>query len=103
MQSIKDLKSRNQYNKSWGHSPVYMAVAIFGRWVHSGGVGVATKQMIYFSTRKRLEELYKEWLKENPTIKDCPFNVITFLSAYLDEQKIAEKIGNPVLRKSNLP
>lgn len=36
--------------------------------------------MIFFSERKELADQYEQWLKENPQIKDCPFNVISFLA-----------------------
>ena len=35
--------------------------------------------MNVFSERKRLEEQYKQWIEENPIIKDCAFNCISFL------------------------
>ena len=35
--------------------------------------------MIFFSDRKKIEEAYKEWLKENPQVADSPFNVISFM------------------------
>ena len=35
--------------------------------------------MNFFGERKKLEKQYYEWLKENPTAKDSPFNVISFL------------------------
>lgn len=35
--------------------------------------------MILFGDRKKIEEAYKEWLKENPQVADCPFNVISFM------------------------
>lgn len=35
--------------------------------------------MIFFSDRKKIEEAYKEWLKENPQVADSPFNVILFM------------------------
>ena len=35
--------------------------------------------MILFGDRKKIEEAYKEWLKENPQVEDCPFNVISFM------------------------
>lgn len=35
--------------------------------------------MIFFSDRKKIEEAYKEWLKENPEVADSPFNVISFM------------------------
>lgn len=34
-----------------------------------------------FSERNKLAEEYKVWLKENPEIEDCPFNVVTFLDS----------------------
>jgi hypothetical protein len=34
--------------------------------------------MLFFSKRKKLAELYKEWAKKN-NIKDCPESVIGFL------------------------
>lgn len=34
---------------------------------------------IFFNDRKKIANAYEEWLKENPEIKDCPFNVITFM------------------------
>lgn len=37
--------------------------------------------MNFFSERKRLEEGYKQWLAENPTIADTPFNVISYLES----------------------
>lgn len=48
--------------------------------------------MILFSARKRLEDAYKEWLKENPDIADCPLNVISFfqINNLLDEIKVKE-------------
>lgn len=35
--------------------------------------------MILFGDRKKIEEAYKEWLKENPQVADYPFNVISFM------------------------
>lgn len=35
--------------------------------------------MILFGDRKKIEEAYKELLKENPQVADCPFNVISFM------------------------
>ncbi len=35
--------------------------------------------MNFFSERKKLEEGYKQWLEENPTVADSPFNVICYL------------------------
>ena len=34
-----------------------------------------------FSERNKLAEEYKVWLKENPEIEDCVFNVVTFLDS----------------------
>jgi len=43
--------------------------------------------MIYFSTREKLVKEYYDWLKENPTVEDCAFNLISFLESkyYLDD------------------
>lgn len=35
--------------------------------------------MVLFGDRKKIEEAYQEWLKENPEVKDCPFNVVSFM------------------------
>lgn len=35
--------------------------------------------MIFFGDRKKIENAYQEWLKRNPEIADCPFNVISFM------------------------
>lgn len=35
--------------------------------------------MVLFSDRKKIVDAYEEWLKENPTIKDCPMNLVTFM------------------------
>lgn len=35
--------------------------------------------MIFFSDRKKIADAYEKWLKENPTVKDCPFNVVSFM------------------------
>jgi hypothetical protein len=36
--------------------------------------------MIFFSDRKKIADAYEKWLKENPEVKDCPFNVISFMA-----------------------
>ena len=46
--------------------------------------------MVWFIDRKRLDKKYKEWLKTDKEIKDCSFNVISFLSDLLDENKVKE-------------
>lgn len=45
--------------------------------------------MLWFSQRKRLEDMYNQWMIENK-VKDCPFNVVTFLSGkgLFDEKKV---------------
>jgi len=54
--------------------------------------------MLFFTKRKKLENLYYEWIKENG-VKDCPFSVISYLvgEGLIDEDKamkfIAEKCG----------
>lgn len=35
--------------------------------------------MIFFGDRKKIENAYQEWLKENPGVADCPFTVISFM------------------------
>lgn len=35
--------------------------------------------MVLFGDRKKIEDAYKEWLKENPQAVDSPFNVISFM------------------------
>ena len=35
--------------------------------------------MVLFSDRKKIEEAYEEWLKENPEVANSPFNVISFM------------------------
>lgn len=47
-------------------------------------------RIVFFSDRKKLENKYCEWLKRSKTAKDCAFNVITFLSGLLDENKVKE-------------
>lgn len=34
--------------------------------------------MLFFSKRKKLEDMYYAWIKENG-VKDCPFSVISYL------------------------
>lgn len=47
--------------------------------------------MIFFNRRRMLEEQYYKWIKEND-LKDCPFNVITFMVAYdlIDEEMVTK-------------
>lgn len=41
-----------------------------------------------FSERLEMEKAYKEYLKQNPTVADTPFTVITFMDRYFkDENK----------------
>ena len=35
--------------------------------------------MIPFRERKELNEVYKAWLEEHPSVADCSFNVLSFL------------------------
>lgn len=37
------------------------------------------QRVVLFGDRKKIEEAYKEWLKDNPQVADCPFNVISFM------------------------
>ena len=54
-------------------------------------------QMNFFSDRRKIEQEYLDWIKQNPEIKDCPFTLISFLemSGYLRDLRAA---GTP---KSN--
>ena len=36
--------------------------------------------MVWFNERKELERGYEQWLKDNPTVADTPFNVISYLA-----------------------
>jgi hypothetical protein len=48
---------------------------------------------LLFSKRKELEKEYYEWLYQNKIVKDCPFNVVTFLDSkgLLREKIIVKK------------
>ena len=35
--------------------------------------------MVFFKDRKKIADAYEEWLKENPTVIDCPMNVVVFM------------------------
>lgn len=35
--------------------------------------------MNLFNKRAALARLYQDWLKNNPEVKDCPLNVISYL------------------------
>lgn len=50
--------------------------------------------MNLFSDRRKMEQEYLAWLKENPEIKDCPFSVISFLEGqgYLKDRR---SVGSP--------
>ena len=54
--------------------------------------------MVLFKERKELEEQYKQWLEENPEVKDCPFNVITFLQIIGRLKDNREMIPNKLMR-----
>ena len=47
--------------------------------------------MLFFNKRKELEKRYYEWIRDG-NIKDCPFNVITFLAAYnlINEENVTK-------------
>ena len=51
--------------------------------------------MNLFSDRKKIEQEYLEWIKNNPRIKDCPFTLISFLesSGYLIDRR---SVGTPM-------
>lgn len=36
--------------------------------------------MIFFGDRKKIADAYEKWLKENPEVKDCPFNMVSFMA-----------------------
>ena len=50
--------------------------------------------MNLFSDRRKMEQEYLAWLKENPDIKDCPLTVISFLEGhgYLKDRRA---VGSP--------
>jgi hypothetical protein len=54
-----------------------------------------------FSERKKLAAVYKRWLKKNPVVKDCAFNVIGFLYArgWLKEKQDKRVIALPYFFK----
>ena len=35
--------------------------------------------MIFYGDRKKIVDAYEEWLKENPTIKDCSMSLVAFM------------------------
>lgn len=45
--------------------------------------------MVWFSDRKKLDDKYKKWIKEN-YVSNTSFNVISFLAYLLDEDKVKE-------------
>lgn len=49
--------------------------------------------MNLFSDRRKIEQEYLEWIKQNPEIKDCPFTVISFLegAGYLRDRRAVGK------------
>lgn len=52
--------------------------------------------MNYFSDRRKIEQEYLEWIKQNPGIKDCPLTLISFLSTsgYLRERRSVGSQGS---------
>lgn len=48
--------------------------------------------MLFFSERDKLNELYKQWIKENKIVTNTSFNVIAFLEMkdLFNEQKVEE-------------
>ena len=40
-----------------------------------------SKGFLFFGDRKKLEEEYYKWLRENKGVADVPFNLITFLDS----------------------
>lgn len=55
--------------------------------------------MNLFSDRRRIEQEYLDWIKQNPEIKDCPFTVISFLegAGYLLDRRA---VGKPESNRS---
>lgn len=53
--------------------------------------------MLFFSQRKKLGDLYLEWIKENG-ILDCPLSMVSFMqiNGLLNEDKAREMLGLPV-------
>ena len=49
--------------------------------------------MNLFSDRRKIEQEYLDWIKQNPEIKDCPFTVISFLegAGYLRDRRAVGK------------
>lgn len=45
--------------------------------------------MLFFSQRKLIADSYEKWLSENPSVKDCPLTLISFLVSMdlIDEEK----------------
>lgn len=35
--------------------------------------------MVFFGDRKKIVDAYEQWLKENPTIKDCSMSLVAFM------------------------
>lgn len=52
--------------------------------------------VLLFSVRNKLAERYEKWLKEYPEIKNCPLNMISFLTSekLLDEEKVKRFLEN---------
>lgn len=51
--------------------------------------------MLFFNSRRQLDELYQKFLEENPEVKDCSFSVISFLvgEGLINEEKALEIIN----------
>lgn len=58
--------------------------------------------MLLFSQRKKLGDLYLEWIKEN-SILDCPLSMVSFMqiNGLLNEDKAREMLGLRPLVKSD--
>jgi hypothetical protein len=59
------------------------------------------EQVNFFSERKKIADQYNQWLQENPQIKDCPFNVISYLESIgrlkNEFDMKVDKIKNPII------
>jgi hypothetical protein len=55
--------------------------------------------MLFFSHRKKLGDLYLEWIDENDLL-DCPQNMVLFMqiNGLLNEDKAREMLGLPVIK-----
>lgn len=55
--------------------------------------------MLFFSQRKKLGDLYLEWIEKNG-ILDCPLSMVSFMqiNGLLNENKAREMLGLPAIK-----